>query len=378
MLDDLRLHQSLIGRPGSRAELNTPALIIDRDALDRNIRKMADLARAHGVALRPHAKTHKSVDIAKRQIAAGAVGICCAKLGEAEALAAGGIDSILLTSPVVSAPAIARLNALNEQIGDLAVVVDNVANVATLAASMSRPLHVLIDIDPGIRRTGVPSSAAAVQVLHAIREQANLHYRGVQMYCGRQQHIARYQERTDAIRDRMQYLQSIIAELAANGGAPEVITGGGTGTHYIDASLGVLNELQVGSYVFMDRQYTDCDLANQSSSPYEYSLFVDTRVVSANTPGMATIDAGYKAFATDGGAPVVIAGAPPGSVYHFMGDEHGSIVDPEMKQTWNIADIVCLAVPHCDPTVNLYDAYHVVVGDTLVDIWPVSARGRSR
>jgi 3-hydroxy-D-aspartate aldolase len=378
MLDEIRLHQSLLGRPGSRAELNTPALVIDREVLDRNIRKMADLARAQGVALRPHAKTHKSVDIAKRQIAAGAVGVCCAKLGEAEALAAGGIDSILITSPVVSAPAIARLSALNERMRDLAVVVDNVVNVSALAAKMTRPLHVMIDIDPGIRRTGAPSAAAAVQVLKSIREHDKLQYRGVQMYCGRQQHIASYQERADAIRDRTQYLQSVLAELIDHGGAPQAITGCGTGTHYIDASLGVFNEWQVGSYVFMDRQYADCDLANGGTSPYEYSLFVDARVVSANTPGMATIDAGLKAMATDGGPPVVIAGAPQGSAYHFMGDEHGAVVDPEMRKIWNIADMVRLAVPHCDPTVNLYDAYHVVSGDTLVEIWPVTARGRSR
>jgi D-serine deaminase-like pyridoxal phosphate-dependent protein len=166
--------------------------------------------------------------------------------------------------------------------------------------------------------------------------------------------------------------------LKAHGGAPEVVTGAGTGTHRIDASLGVLNEWQVGSYVFMDRQYAECDLANQPDVPYEYSLFVDARVVSANTPGRATIDAGYKAFAADGGAPVVLSGAPQGSAYQFMGDEHGGIVDPDSKHVWTIGDSVRLAAPHCDPTVNLYDAYHVVSGETLVAIWPVSARGRSR
>ena len=378
MLDDFRLHQALIGQPGSRAQLNTPVLVIDKAALDRNIAKMAAFARSHGVALRPHAKTHKSVDIAKRQLAAGAVGLCCAKLGEAEALAEGGVESILITSPVVSAPALARLKALNERIRDLAVVVDNVANVAALAAIMTRPLHLLIDIDPGIRRTGVPSAAAAVQLFASISRHSNLRYRGVQMYCGRQQHIASYQERAEAIGERMDYLKSIIAELTANGGAPEIVSGAGTGSHHIDAALGVLNEWQVGSYVFMDRQYNECDLANQAASPYEYSLFVDASVVSANTPGMATIDAGYKAFATDGGPAVAVAGAPAGSVYHFMGDEHGAVVDPAMQKTWSIGDSVRLAVPHCDPTVNLYDAYHVVSGDTLVEIWPVSARGRSR
>jgi 3-hydroxy-D-aspartate aldolase len=378
MLDDFRLHESLLGQPSSRAELNSPVLVVDRDALERNIRKMTELARSYSVALRPHAKTHKSVDIAKLQIAAGAVGLCCAKLGEAEALADGGIESILITSPVVSKPAIARLKSLNERMRDLAVVVDNVANVEALAAAVTRPLGVLIDIDPGIRRTGVPSAAAAVEVLKAIQQHKNLDYRGVQMYCGIQQHIAGYDERASVIRDRMDYLNTIIEALRSNGGAPRIITGAGTGTHYIDGALGVLNEWQVGSYVFMDRQYKECDLANQPASPYEYSLFVDARVVSANTPGMATIDAGYKAFATDGGQPVVLSGAPAGSVYHFRGDEHGAIVDPDMKKVWTIGDSVRLAVPHCDPTVNLYDAFHVVSDETLVAIWPVSARGRSR
>jgi D-serine deaminase-like pyridoxal phosphate-dependent protein len=128
----------------------------------------------------------------------------------------------------------------------------------------------------------------------------------------------------------------------------------------------------------MDRQYAECDLANQPSVPYEYSLFVDARVVSANTPGRATIDAGYKAFATDGGAPVVLSGAPKGSEYNFMGDEHGAIVAPDANHVWTIGDSVRLAAPHCDPTVNLYDAFHVVSGETLVAIWPVSGRGRGR
>lgn len=378
MLDDLRLHQGLIGRAGSRAELNTPVLVVDRDALDRNISRMADFARRHGVALRPHAKTHKSVDIARLQIAAGAVGVCCAKLGEAEALAEGGIESILITSPVVAPPALARLRALNDRIRDLAVVVDHPANVAALAAVVSRPLNVLIDIDPGIRRTGVPSAAAAVELFKVISQYQNLRYRGVQMYCGRQQHIASYQERKHVIGGLMDYLKSVIAELKSAGGAPEVVTGAGTGSHHIDASLGVLNEWQPGSYVFMDRQYAECDLVDRPSVPFEYSLFVDATVVSANTPGRATIDAGYKAFATDGGEPVVLSGAPSGSVYHFMGDEHGAVVDPGSAQVWTIGDRVRLAAPHCDPTVNLYDAYHVVSGDTLVAIWPVSARGRGR
>jgi D-serine deaminase-like pyridoxal phosphate-dependent protein len=379
MNEDVRLHQALIGRPGSRRELNTPALVIDRDTLDRNIAKMAELARSKKVALRPHAKTHKSVDIAQRQIAAGAVGVCCAKLGEAEALTDGGIDSILITSPVVTAQALARLAALNRRIRELIVVADNPANVAALAKAVgASTLKVIIDIDPGIRRTGVASPAAALELLNTIREHRNLVYSGVQMYCGMQQHIASYEQRATAIRERTEYLASVITLLKENGGTPAVVTGSGTGTHRIDAELGVFTEWQVGSYVFMDRQYAECELANGVANPYEYSLFVDATVISANTRGMATIDAGFKALSTDGGSPVIVSGAKPDAVYHFMGDEHGAVVDPAFAATWSIGDSVRLAVPHCDPTVNLYDTYHVVSGDTLVEIWPVTARGRSR
>jgi 3-hydroxy-D-aspartate aldolase len=379
MLDDIRLHSHLIGKPGSRRELNTPVLVLDRDALGRNVSKMAALAQRNDVALRPHAKTHKSLAIARLQLDAGAIGLCCTKLGEAEVLASGGIESILITSPVVSKPAIERLGALNGRIADLMVCIDNPANVATLsAAARERPLKVIIDVDPGIRRTGVGSVEAAVTLLQAVHSTGNLVFKGVQMYCGVQQHIKDYKERYAAIEDRTTYLRSIVAALEENGGASAIVTGSGTGTHHIDAQLGLLTEWQVGSYVFMDRQYAECDLAGDKVQAFEYSLFIDARVVSANTRGIATIDAGYKAMATDGGPPVVLSGAPQGSNYIFMGDEHGLIVDPAQQHVWSIGDIVRLAVPHCDPTVNLYDAYHVVNGETLQDVWPVSARGRSR
>ncbi|HSR95493.1 MAG TPA: DSD1 family PLP-dependent enzyme [Kofleriaceae bacterium] len=380
MNDDQRLHGALIGHP-ARGQLNTPVLVVDREALDRNIARMADYARARGVALRPHAKTHKSVDIARRQLAAGAIGVCCAKLGEAEALAAGGIASILITSPVVSSPAIRRMVELNDLLDELIVIVDHPDNAAALAAAVAtaaRPLHVLVDIDPGIRRTGVASAAAALELARTIRGLDRLTYRGVQMYCGTQQHIASFAEREAAIRDRMTYLDTILDLLSDNQLAPAIITGAGTGTHRIDAELGRYTEWQVGSYIFMDRQYTECDLSGDGAAPFEYALFVDTQVISCNTAGMATIDAGFKALATDGGPPAIVSGAPHGATYRFMGDEHGAILDPSGKHVWRLGDPVRLAVPHCDPTVNLYDSYHVLAGDTLEALWPVSARGRGR
>ncbi len=380
-MTDADLHAHLIGQQGGRKSLNTPVLVIELDALERNIEKMAAFAKQHGLVLRPHAKTHKSADIAKKQIAAGAVGVCCAKLGEAEALADQGVDSILITSPVVSAPAMARLVKLNERISDLRVVVDNPDNVRALDLAASQTggtLAVLIDIDPGIHRTGVPSAEAAVELGRAIASASALRYLGVQFYCGREQHIESYDERRAAVVDRTEFLRSVIEALSGSGLAPQVVTGGGTGTHKIDAELGVLNELQVGSYVFMDRQYNDCDLVGEGTDqpPYETALRIDARVVSTNTQGVATVDSGFKAMATDGGPPVVLDGAPAGTPFHFMGDEHGLIVVGDAKLA--IGDIITLGVPHCDPTVNLYDHFHIVRGETLVDIWPVHGRGRSR
>ncbi|MDO8410200.1 MAG: DSD1 family PLP-dependent enzyme [Phenylobacterium sp.] len=377
--DDRRLHGHLIGQQGSRRALNTPVLVLDVEALDRNIAAMAELAAQAGVRLRPHAKTHKSVDIARRQVAAGAVGLCCAKLGEAEALAEGGIEGLHITSPVVTAPAITRLMALNARTERLSVVADNPANVTALAAaSADRQLGVFVDIDPGIHRTGVASDEAAVALARQIAQAPGLTYEGVQKYCGREQHIEAYDERRSAIIAQTEALQATIAALAAAGLAPPVVTGCGTGTHRIDLELGVFTEWQVGSYVFMDDQYAACALTADGPSPYERSLFVDARVVSANSPMLVTVDAGFKAFSTDAAPPQVLAGAPEGARFAFMGDEHGAVIARGVGETLQITDLVTLAVPHCDPTVNLYDSYHVVAGDTLTDIWPVSARGRSR
>ncbi|HEV7312181.1 DSD1 family PLP-dependent enzyme [Sphingopyxis sp.] len=381
MTTDRELHDHLIGRQGSRADLNTPVLVLDVGALDRNIAAMAALVAGHGVALRPHAKTHKSVDIARRQIAAGAVGVCCAKIGEAEVLAAGGVTGILITSPVAAPAAVDRLAALAAAAEGLMAVVDHVDVAgrldAALAAAGAR-LDVIIDIDPGIARTGVASAEAAVALAKTIAASPNLDYRGVQFYCGSQQHIESYADRRAAIVERTAYLQEVIAALSDAGFTPGIVTGSGTGTHRIDLDLGVFTELQAGSYVFMDKQYLDCEIADGGEAPFEVSLSVDARVVSANHSGLVTIDSGYKSLSTDGGVAVVQRGAPETAFFAFMGDEHAALIAPGIGTELQPGDPVSLTVPHCDPTVNLYDFYHVVAGDTLVDIWPVSARGAAR
>jgi len=370
------LHGHLIGRQGSRRDLNTPALLVDLDALERNIAAMAARAARAGVSLRPHAKTHKCAEIARRQIAAGALGVCCAKLGEAEALAEAGIGGLLITSPVVGAPAVARLAALARRSPDLMASVDSLEAVEAIAASGAR-LTLLVDIDPGMHRTGVADAEAALALARLIDAAPGLTFGGVQYYCGAQQHIEDFAERRAAIVERTDYLKAVIVRLAEAGLAPRIVSGGGTGTHAIDLELGVFTELQVGSYVFMDRQYNDCDLTGDGASGFETSLMLDARVISANQARLVTVDAGFKAFATEAGAPPVLAGAAPGSAYHFMGDEHGCIVPPRGEAPPKLGEVVTLAAPHCDPTVNLHDAYHAVRGDTLVAIWPLEARGRS-
>lgn len=375
--DDQHMHGHLIGRQGSRRELNTPVLLVELAALEANIAAMAAKVKAYGIALRPHAKTHKSVDIAHRQIAAGAVGLCCAKLGEAEALAEGGVTGLHITSPVVTPQAIARLIALQTKTPDLSVVVDNLKNIADLAATAILPLTVLVDIDPGFHRTGVGSPDAALAAVQAITAAKTLVYGGIQFYCGREQHIAGYAERRTAMEAKTAYLKTVIDALTQAGLPPKVVTGSGTGTHQIDLELGVFTELQAGSYVFMDDQYLACDLTGDGpdASPFQSALFVEASVVSANAKGMVTVDAGLKAFATEGHPPRPVSME---ARYAFMGDEHGALVADSIETKLYIGSSVSLSIPHCDPTVDRFDSYHVVDGDTLTDIWPVSARGRSR
>jgi D-serine deaminase-like pyridoxal phosphate-dependent protein len=380
-MDDRELHAHLIGQQGSRAALNTPVLVIELDRLGRNIAAMQGKAEAHGVSLRPHAKTHKSVDIARLQIGAGAVGVCCAKIGEAEVVVDAGVVGVLITSPVAAPAAIERLAALAARAERLMAVVDDprVARAIDSAlAQRAAMLDVVIDIDPGIRRTGVASPEAAVELARTIAECRQLRLRGVQFYCGMQQHIAEFAARRAAIEERTAYLRNVIAALADAGFTPEIVTGSGTGTHAIDLDLGVFTELQAGSYVFMDTQYLDCDLDGSGAPPFETALAVDSRVVSANHAGLVTIDAGFKSLSTDGGAPRVAQGAPAEAMFAFMGDEHGALIAPDIGKRLRPGDAVILVVPHCDPTVNLYDNYHVIQDGTLVDIWPVSARGRAR
>jgi D-serine deaminase-like pyridoxal phosphate-dependent protein len=374
------LNSDLIGVAGGRGQMQTPALVIDLDAMERNIARMAEHAHQHAIALRPHAKTHKCVEIAKRQLAAGALGICVAKLGEAEALADGGIESLLITSPVATERGIARLMALNARLPELMAVCDNAHSADQLAAAArdsGKPLKVLVDIDPGMGRTGVAFGDAAIALVERIAGSDDLEYAGLQCYAGNLQHLESRNERRDASLSVMKQLADLRDALAVRGLAPNILTGGGTGTFDIDPDARTLSELQVGSYVFMDRQYNEVWQKPGGRAPFETSLFVQTTVISANRDRLATTDAGFKAFATDAGLPQIASGAPEGASYFFFGDEQGGVLYDSGLRRLKPGDVLTCIVPHCDPTVNLYDCCHAVRGEVLEAIWRIEARGRS-
>jgi 3-hydroxy-D-aspartate aldolase len=385
IMPSLGPNEPLIGKPGSRVLLDTPALCVDLDAMECNIASMAEFCRNKGVALRPHAKTHKSVRIAERQIAAGAVGLCVATIGEAEIMVTGGIKGVHVTSPQVTPSKIARVVALNLAAKDgFSVVVDHPQNLADLAAAASasgKVLDVLVDFSAGHHRTGTATEEDAIVLAQAVQAAAGLRLAGLQAYSGNLQHIADRAERQEKAKQRLAVLAGLVGKLRAAGLALPVVTGSGTGTHDFDAEAKIFTELQAGSYVFMDVEYIRALSDGRNALPFETSLFVQTAVVSVSSAkvpgGYVTTDAGLKCFATEGPQPEVMSGGPPGATYAFAGDEHGRLCfTPGTHPVPTLGERIELVTPHCDPTVNLHDFYHLVRGDTLVDIWPVDARGK--
>jgi 3-hydroxy-D-aspartate aldolase len=359
-----------------RDEVRTPALLIDRDALGRNIAKMTEWARLSGVSLRPHAKSHKCPEIARRLVRAGAIGASCATIDEAEALAVAGIAGILITSPMAAPHMLDRLARLLARGADVMVVADDPRNVDDLSAVASRSgaaLCVLVDIDVGQGRTGCIEAADAVVLAKRIAGEGALEFAGVQAYWGNLQQVMPFEERQRRVSQQMERLRSLIDMLEKEGIAPRVVTGSGTGTHWIDAQHQVFTELQPGSFAFLDSCYAKIPLTPEGN-PFSPSLFVVASVVTANRPGKVIVNAGLKAFATDSGLPLPVQGAPDDAIYRFMGDEHGAIEfsgGPAPK----LGATIELLTSHCDPTVNLFARALIVSGDEVVDEWPIVARG---
>jgi 3-hydroxy-D-aspartate aldolase len=358
-----------------RSDLPTPALLVDIDILERNIAIMRDWSAATGIKLRPHAKAHKCVEVGQRIMAAGALGISCATIGEAEVMALGGVKGILVTAPLVSSDALERLRRLLLRGADISVVADHPAGVALLAdvaAGAGRRLAVVVDVDVGMGRTGCHDVADAVAQAHQIKALPSLGYAGIQAYWGNLQHVSPFAERARLIGVQAERIRAVVAALTAAGAAPAIVSGGGTGSHRIDAATGLFTEIQPGSYLFMDSCYRAVSIS-ENDNPFQPSLFVAASVVSVNTPGRVVVNAGWNAFAADSGKPVALRGAPAGAEFRFMGDEHGAL-DFKGADSPKLGSTIEFLTSHCDPTVNLHSAFHVVRGDEVIDIWPIRAR----
>jgi D-serine deaminase-like pyridoxal phosphate-dependent protein len=364
----------------SKWKLDTPCLVVDQDKLEQNVRVMQTHVTRFGKKLRPHAKTHKCSRIAKMQMEAGAVGICVAKVSEAEVLVRNGLKGALITSPVVTDYKIDRLMDCLSLDPELMVVVDNLLNAQKLNAEAERRglrLNVLVDLDPGMGRTGVPfeDGLALGQSIHSL---SGLQLRGVQCYAGHVQHIASFEERLRTSRGWMGEAANVVRQFREKGLPCEIFTGSGTGTWEIDNRIPELTDLQAGSYTMMDAEYLSI---GSSENPSRFEKFLPaltllTSVMNTNHAGHVTVDAGLKALYHDGANPYVLNPLFPDLKYNWRGDEHGEISFPTGSARFKLGDVLELVVSHCDPTVNLFDVLFMTSNDIVTDIWPVDMRGK--
>ena len=367
--------------PGmDETDIQTPCLVLDLDALERNIKKMGDYAKAHGMRHRVHGKMHKSVDVAKLQERlGGAVGVCCQKVSEAEVFARGGIKDILVSNEVRDPAKIDRLARLPKLGSQVIVCVDDIANVAELSEAASRhgtELGIFIEIDCGAGRCGVTTSEAVVEIAKAVRQAPGLTFKGLQAYQGAMQHIDSYEERKAKLDAAIHMVKDAVESLKAEGIACELVSGGGTGSYYFEAGSGIYNELQCGSYAFMDADYgriLDRNGKRIDQGEWENAFFILTSVMSHAKSDKAICDAGLKAQSVDSGLPVVFG--RDDVTYVKCSDEHGVIADP--NGVLKVNDKLRLVPGHCDPTANVHDWYVGVRGGKVETLWPVSARGKA-
>jgi D-serine deaminase-like pyridoxal phosphate-dependent protein len=364
----------------TRDDIPTPALLLDADRFERNLARMRDHVRAAGKHYRPHAKTHRCPEIARCQIEAGALGVACAKLGEAEVMAGADVRGLLITTEIVTPAAMFRLVRLLESAPDTMVVVDNPENVDALGRAMSArglTLDVMVDIDVGGRRTGAQPGEPALALARAIAKHKSLRLRGLQGYAGHCAHVMGWAARREASLKAMAPLMDTRRLFEASGFPVEIVAGGSTGTHDIDVELDGLTELQSGSYCVMDLDYRQ--IGGRSGAlltDFEMALTVIATVVSVPTADRAMVDAGLKAFSTDKPFPPEPV-ERPGITYGFAGDEHGRLTITDASRAPKLGERIEFFPPHCDPTINLYDRIHIVRGQAVESVWEISARGRS-
>ncbi len=359
-----------VGMPVDR--IDTPALVVDLDAYARNLDRMARFVAGQRVRLRPHAKTHKCPVVALDQIARGAVGVCCQKVSEAEAMVEGGVRNVLVSNEIVGAAKIARLLQLATQ-AEVAVCVDDARNVRDLAGAardVGVRLPVLVEVNVGANRCGVEPGEPALALARLVAGQPGLRFAGLQAYQGRAQHIQDLEKRREAIDLAVEKVRTTLEMLERSGLRCEMVTGAGTGSYRFEAASGVYTELQAGSYVFMDVDYKR---VQGFPSEFENALFVLATVMSRPTPDRAVVDAGLKAFSVDSGMPAV-RGMSDVEVQRAS-DEHGVLLVRDPDARLGLGERLWLIPGHCDPTINLYDWYVGVRGGLVEALWPITARG---
>ncbi len=357
------------------AEVDTPALLLDLDAFEHNLMRLTESLRGTSVRVRPHAKSHKCPEIALRQVARGAVGVCCQKVSEAEALVQGGVGDVLVANEVVGPKKLSRLAELARQ-AHIGVCVDDAGNVADVAQAVRDAgvtLDVLVEVNVGANRCGIEPGDPVLNLARLIAQSPGLRFAGVQAYHGAAQHLRAPQQRREAIAQAVSKVQATLQLLERNDLRAEIVTGGGTGTYLLEAASGVYNEIQPGSYIFMDADYArNLGQDGKPVQEFEQSLFILATVMSHPTPKRAVVDAGLKAHSIDSGMPLVVD--VTGAAYTKASDEHG-VIELSGRGTLKLGQKVRLVPGHCDPTVNLYDWLVCYRGDSVEAIWPISARG---
>lgn len=360
------------------AQIDTPALVIDLDAFERNLEAFNRSIAGRGMRVRAHAKTHKCPDIALRQIAAGAVGVCCQKVGEAEAMVEGGVADVLVSNEIVGASKLARLARLAQRarVGVCADDAGNAEDIAVAARAAGVTLDVYVEVDVGARRCGVAPGEAAATLAHKVQASPGLRFAGLQAYHGSAQHIRGVAERRAAIEKAAQAVRATRHALERAGIACPIVAGAGSGSYMFEIETGAWNELQPGSYIFMDADYAK----NEWAVPlprFEHALFVLSTVMSRPQPARAVLDAGLKASSVDAGLPTVWRESR--IRYTRASDEHGVLELEAGAPVLRLGQKLLLVPGHCDPTVNLYDWYVCVRGGmetgTVESLWPITGRG---
>lgn len=361
------------------ADIQTPCLVVDLDALEANIKKMGDFAKANGMRHRVHGKMHKSVDVAKLQEKlGGSCGVCCQKVSEAEVFARGGIKDVMVSNQVRDPAKIERLARLPKLGARTICCVDDIDNVAELSEAAVRngtQIECIVEIDCGAGRCGVTTTPEVVSIAKAIDAAKGLKFAGLQAYQGAMQHMDKYEDRKAKIEDAVAMVADAMEGLKAEGLECDIVGGGGTGSYYFEGSSGVYNELQCGSYAFMDADYgriLDKEGNRIDQGEWQNALFILTSVMSHAKADKAICDAGLKAQSVDSGLPFIFG--RDDVEYIKCSDEHGVIADP--NGVLKVNDKLKLVPGHCDPTCNVHDFYVGVRGGKVETVWPVSARGR--